>query len=85
MTPTLTTTERNARMVLDTRDPLDLYATLAIAGRDIRAASDRIYLAYRMDGGGDDALARADARHAAERVLIALRAYEDQIEPMEMV
>jgi hypothetical protein len=56
-------------------DPLDPYETLFLAGSDIRAAADHIYLASRIDGT-DDVQARVDARRALERGLRALDEWE---------
>jgi hypothetical protein len=71
-----------ARIVTRT-DALDLFETLRIAGYDIAASADSIYLGDRINA--DNSAARASAKAAAERVLRALKEYENQIETMEVV
>ncbi len=65
-------------------DVLDLYETVAIASGDLKASAETIFDGYRYQLPANPR-ARASAKAAAERVLRALKEYEDQIEMMEVV
>lgn len=56
-------------------DALDLYETLAVASNDVRAAARTVY-AWRGTSTVDMSRVYASARHAAQRIIAALDAFE---------